>query len=140
MSQQLHAAVTEILAMPYFKNEQARSGGATYGHEEAVALRVKSAGFVQVDKTLFPGITKSMLKRLQRKLSFQILGFIGGTQKPISDFNSQLRQYGSTFIFRGRLGRIEKFFWGLICSRYDYPKPSNSYEKLVVILARGRND
>lgn len=66
MSQPLHAAVTEILAMPYFKNEQARSGGAKYGHEEAVALRVKTAGFIQVDKTLFPGITKSMLKRFAK--------------------------------------------------------------------------
>jgi hypothetical protein len=49
--------------MPYFKNEQARSGGATYGHEKAVALRVQDAGFTEVDKSLFPGITKSMLKK-----------------------------------------------------------------------------
>jgi hypothetical protein len=63
MSQQLHTAVSEILKMPYYKNEQARSGGATYGHEEAVGIRIRAAGFTEVDKALFPGITKSMLKK-----------------------------------------------------------------------------
>jgi hypothetical protein len=63
MSQQLHTAVTKILAMPYFKNEQARSGGATYGHEEAVAKRIKDAGFTEVDKNNYPGLKKSLLKK-----------------------------------------------------------------------------
>jgi len=51
MSQQLHQAVTKILAMPYFKNEQARSGGANYGHEAAVEVFIKEAGFNPVYKT-----------------------------------------------------------------------------------------
>jgi len=63
MSQQLHQAVTDILAMPYFKNEQARSGGAKYGHEQAVSERVRQAGFVEVDIKNYPKIKKSMLKR-----------------------------------------------------------------------------
>jgi len=63
MSTQLHSAVQSILGMPYFKNEHARSGGATYGHEDAVAERIRSAGFAEVDKKAFPKITKSLLKK-----------------------------------------------------------------------------
>jgi hypothetical protein len=66
MSTQLHAAMTEILKMPYFKNEQAQSGGAKYGHEDAVALRIKDAGFTAVSKDQYPKITKSMLKKWAR--------------------------------------------------------------------------
>jgi len=64
MSQQLHQAVTKILAMPYFKNEQARSGGANYGHEAAVEVFIKEAGFnpVYKTKTKFNKITKKILK------------------------------------------------------------------------------
>ncbi len=63
MSAQLHSAIQNILEMPYFKNEQARSGGANYGHEEAVAEKIKAAGFTEVDKKQFPKITKKMLKQ-----------------------------------------------------------------------------
>jgi len=63
MSTQLNSAVQSILEMPYFKNENARSGGATYGHEDAVAERIRSAGFTEVDKQKFPKITKSLLKK-----------------------------------------------------------------------------
>jgi hypothetical protein len=66
MSKQLHTAVTNILAMPYFKNEHARSGGAKYGHEEAVALRIKDAGFTEVDRANYPKLTKQLLKRWAR--------------------------------------------------------------------------
>lgn len=62
MSKQLHAALTDILKMPYFKNEHARSGGAVFGHEEAVAERVKSAGFTEVSKSQFPKLTKGVLR------------------------------------------------------------------------------
>lgn len=65
MSEQLHKAVSEILAMPYFKNEAARSGGANYGHEEAVEKKILAAGFTKVEKTKdnFKGITKTLLKK-----------------------------------------------------------------------------
>lgn len=63
MTTQLHSAVSEILKMPYFENESAKSGGAKYGHEEAVAIRIRDAGFVEIDKSLYPKITKSMLKK-----------------------------------------------------------------------------
>lgn len=63
MSTQLHQALTKILAMPYFKNEHARSGGATYGHEEAVAAVVEGSGFNRVDRTLYPKLTKTLLKK-----------------------------------------------------------------------------
>jgi hypothetical protein len=68
MSKQLHTAVKNILAMPYFKNEHARSGGATYGHEEAVAIRIKDAGFTEVVKTKknYPKLKKGLLKKWAR--------------------------------------------------------------------------
>ncbi|CAB4241637.1 hypothetical protein UFOVP71_175 [uncultured Caudovirales phage] len=63
MSQQLHTALTSILAMPYFKNENARSGGASYGHEDAVAIRIKDSGFTEQPKTLYPKLKKGLLKK-----------------------------------------------------------------------------
>jgi hypothetical protein len=63
MSTQFHTAVKSILEMPYFKNEHARSGGAVFGHEAAVAEKIKAAGFSEVDKQLYPKLTKSLLKK-----------------------------------------------------------------------------
>lgn len=63
MSQQLHNFVTEVLKMPYYKNEHARSGRAVFGHEAAVAEKIKAAGFSEVDKTLYPNLTKGLLKK-----------------------------------------------------------------------------
>lgn len=63
MSAQLHSALKDILAMPYFVNENARSGGAKYSHEDAVATRVRAAGFTEVSKSLYPKLTKSVLKK-----------------------------------------------------------------------------
>ena len=63
MSTQLHTAVKDILKMPYFKNENARSGGAHYGHEEAVAVRIRDAGFAEQERSLYPKLKKGLLKR-----------------------------------------------------------------------------
>ena len=63
MAYELHLALTSILAMPYFKNENARSSGAVYGHEDAVASKIKEAGFNEKDKTNYPKLTKSLLKK-----------------------------------------------------------------------------
>lgn len=63
MSLQLHSTLTSILAMPYFKNENARSGGATYGHEDAVAVKFRDAGFTELSKTNYPKLTKGLLKK-----------------------------------------------------------------------------
>lgn len=63
MSAQLHTAIKSILAMPYFKNQNARSGGATYGHEDAVAVEIKGAGFAELPKTTYPKLTKGLLKK-----------------------------------------------------------------------------
>lgn len=63
MSTQLHSAVQSILEMPYFKNEHARSGGANYGHEEAVAEKIKTAGFTKIDRSEYPKLTKTLLKK-----------------------------------------------------------------------------
>jgi len=61
MSTQLHSAFESILKMPYFKNESHKSGGATFGHEEAVAEKIKGAGFTEVQKSAYPNLKKGLL-------------------------------------------------------------------------------
>jgi hypothetical protein len=63
MAYELHLALHSILAMPYFKNENARSSGAVYGHEDAVASKIREAGFSEEDKTSYPKLTKGLLKK-----------------------------------------------------------------------------
>lgn len=63
MSTQLHEAIKAILAMPYYKNDNARSGQTVAGHEEAVGIRVKAAGFTEVSKSSYPKLSKSILKK-----------------------------------------------------------------------------
>lgn len=63
MSQQLHQALIEILAMGYYKNQHARSGSTDHGHEAAVAQRIDRAGFTEFKRDQFPKLTKSILKR-----------------------------------------------------------------------------
>lgn len=63
MSTQLHTAMTKILAMPYFKNEAHKSGGAVFGHEEAVGNKIQDAGFKEEQKSSYPKLTKSLLKK-----------------------------------------------------------------------------
>ena len=63
MSTQLHNAIASILAMPYFKNEAHKSGGAVFGHEDAVAVKIKGAGFTEAQKTSYPKLTKGLLKK-----------------------------------------------------------------------------
>jgi hypothetical protein len=46
MSKQLHNAMEEILKMPYYKNEHARSGEYFSGHEDAVADKLNLSGFL----------------------------------------------------------------------------------------------
>ena len=55
-----------IKDMAYYVNENARSGKANYGHEAAVADKIKAAGFIEIDKKEFPKITKAMLKKWAR--------------------------------------------------------------------------
>ena len=63
MSKELHLAVESILAMPYYRNEAARSGLADLGHERAVAELLLRAGFDQVDRRDYPQLTKTLLKK-----------------------------------------------------------------------------
>jgi len=63
MSTELHTAIKSILDMPYFKNENARSGGASFGHEDAVAVKFRHAGFTELPKTTYPKMTKGLLKK-----------------------------------------------------------------------------
>jgi hypothetical protein len=66
MSKQLHTAMTQILAMPYFKNGQAKSGQVVHGHEDAVADKIKAAGFSEILKTSYPKLTKGLLRKWVR--------------------------------------------------------------------------
>jgi len=63
MSKQLHTALSSILAMPYYKNEQARSGTVIHGHEDAVAVKLAEAKFVEIQKTAYPKLTKGLLRK-----------------------------------------------------------------------------
>lgn len=63
MSKQLHKAVSDILAMPYYKNDNARSGTTDAGHENAVGLKFKDAGFTEIQKSAYPKLTKGLLRK-----------------------------------------------------------------------------
>jgi hypothetical protein len=63
MSKQLHSAFEAILKMPYFKNENARSGNYSFGHEEAIAEKIRTAGFSEVKKTTYPNLKKGLLSK-----------------------------------------------------------------------------
>jgi hypothetical protein len=63
MCMNLRSAIEDILTMPYYKNEHARSGGAHFGHEAAVAERLKNAGFSEILREKYPGLSKTLLKR-----------------------------------------------------------------------------
>jgi hypothetical protein len=62
MSTQLYNAISSILAMPYFKNDHARSGSTVHGHEDAVAEKIKDNGFTEEQKVSYPKLSKSVLR------------------------------------------------------------------------------
>jgi hypothetical protein len=62
MSIQFHRAITDILSMPYYKNEAAKSGQVVHGHEDAVALVFKNNNFKELDKQNYKKLTKKILK------------------------------------------------------------------------------
>lgn len=62
MCNTLAQAGADILAMPYFKNENARSGDFVPGHEEAVALVLERHGFVRYTQKDVPQLQKKHLK------------------------------------------------------------------------------
>jgi len=55
-------AMAQILAMKYFKNQHARSGGASYGHERAVADVLVACGFTERSVKAFQGLAKKHFK------------------------------------------------------------------------------
>lgn len=62
MSDQLYKAMQGILAMPYYKNQNARSGEVTHGHEDAVGNKLKEFGFTTCLKEDHKSITKTILR------------------------------------------------------------------------------
>jgi len=72
MSAHLHTAMKAILAMPYYKNEHARSGQVTHGHETAVAQKLLEAGFEEISNTKYK-ITKKIIKNwIKTKDDFEL--------------------------------------------------------------------
>lgn len=66
MSNQLLKATKSILLMPYYKNDQARSGQVVHGHELAVAIKLQESGFTITEKSNYPKLGKAMLKNWAR--------------------------------------------------------------------------
>jgi hypothetical protein len=62
MSDKLHAAMKNIIAMPYYKNESVKSGTTISGHEDAVGNVLANAGFTEKSKKEFPALSKGILK------------------------------------------------------------------------------
>lgn len=61
MSKQLHRAFNEILEMPYFENERARSGKTINGHEDAIAVRFTDHGFEHLANDEYPTLGKTLV-------------------------------------------------------------------------------
>lgn len=68
MSTQLHQAMQDIIAMPYYKNDSQRSGKVSKGHEDAIALRLIAAGFIEV-KTHHQDKTSNIPKLLKEVMN-----------------------------------------------------------------------
>lgn len=62
MSIELHTTISNVLKMPYWANQNARSGGGHHGHEDAVADEFRKF-FNEESRTNYPGLNKSMLKK-----------------------------------------------------------------------------
>lgn len=66
MSKQLYQSMKAILAMPYFKNEQARSGNSDRGHEAAVAAQLDHHGFQLLLNRDYPKLKKQVMKEWEQ--------------------------------------------------------------------------
>ena len=66
MTIQFHQAIQSILEMPYYKNDHAQSGKVFSKHEEAVAERIRLAGFTEFKKSQFPKLKPNILKKWVR--------------------------------------------------------------------------
>lgn len=62
MSAQLYQAMQGILKMPYYKNQNARSGEVIHGHEDAVGNKLSEFGFTNCLKENYKKITKKILR------------------------------------------------------------------------------
>lgn len=62
MCKKLAEAGVDILAMPYYKNENARSGDYQPGHEDAVADVLESHGFTRFEQKDVPQLKRGHLK------------------------------------------------------------------------------
>lgn len=106
----------------------------TREREKLLSIFLNDADFVIVT------LTSCQLRRLQKRVRFQIVAFLGETNRPLSRWRSQIRQYGLTFFFKGRFHLLEKAFWELILGQYRNPNPVNTYIGLVVVLSRNHSN
>jgi hypothetical protein len=69
--------MTEILAMPYFKNQNARSWRRRYGHEHELAERIKAAAFVGTVAFLAWTVRVRNLPQFTVNVIALAIGFVG---------------------------------------------------------------
>ena len=141
MCEKLKTAGEKILAMGYYKNENARSGDFIPGHEEAIANVLEAEGFQKFTQEDFPNLKRGHLKtwweggfgnQLDEVLADQPSGsFIlqpGGTQSfpdnLVKDFNGRL------VALEAKSGKGTHPMWN-----DSTPKPGAAY-----IMSSGRVD
>ena len=71
LSNKLRVAFEEILKMPYFENERARSGKTINGHEDAIAIRFEEAGLTKLQNEDLSRLVRlvSLVDRIHRRHS-----------------------------------------------------------------------
>lgn len=75
MSIQFEMAAKSILNMGYFKNENAKSGNTTHGHEDSIARKFIDNGFSVADKKSIPALTAEIFKEWA-DVGFKPIGFL----------------------------------------------------------------
>lgn len=150
MSLQLYQAFEKIKDMNYFRNDHARSGTTDHGHETAVIEKFKETGFTEVDKQLFKGLRKGLLKTWaetgneielrEKTLEMPLGSFIcqpGGSQGfpdvLVRDFNDR---YIAVECKSGKDGRTPMWNDNLPKPNAIYILSSGHYNKTTLFLGR----
>lgn len=150
MSAKLLKATKLILAMPYYKNEHARSGVTIHGHENAVSLKIKEAGFSEELKENYPTLSKSLLRRwAETGDDFKLL--LAASNMPKGSYITQpagSQGFPDVLVrdFDGRFLAFEcKSIQGGVCPMWNdsLPKPnaiyilnSGKYNETTIFLGR----
>lgn len=92
MSKKLESVFKDLLKMPYFENERARSGKTINGHEDAIAVRFEDHSFKRLNNNDYPKLGKTIKdKWIENDLAFDWLKDKSDTNfksKPNQTFDS----------------------------------------------------